>query len=170
MSIDRHEIARMMADIQREFDKHPIRAPMQAESDLVSVLKQGNTTIYNGPVIHGNANGAQLAWGNRDVRQTQARTEQIASGYEAITQAIVKILEQLVFSGLPDDERQDIELAANDVLSEVTKPEPERGKVRRALSTIKGFLAPVAMGLVKGSADGSEEWARTAIEQLGRHF
>lgn len=171
VSINEHEIARLMGKIQREFDKYPIRVPIQADSDISpDTLNRGNTTIYNGPVIHGDANGAQLAWGNRDVRQARDRTEQISPGYEAIAQAIVKILEQLTVSGLPGDEQQDVELAANEVFAEITQSEPDRGKIRRALSTIKGALAPVAMGLVQGAGSGADEWARTAIEQLGKHF
>jgi hypothetical protein len=170
-SINKQEIARMMREIQREFDQHSIRVPVQADSDISPINRnQGNTNIYNGPVIHGDANGAQLAWANREVHQAQARTEQIAPGYEALAQTVVKILEQLAFSGLPDDEQADVELAANEVLAEITRAEPDRGKVHRALSVVKGGLAPVAMGLVKGTASGLEQWAGTAIEQLGKHF
>ena len=60
VSINRAGIAQMMREIQREFDKHPIKVPVDSDR-----LSTGTTTIFNGPVIHGDANGAQLAWGTR---------------------------------------------------------------------------------------------------------
>ena len=82
VSINRAGIAQMMREIQREFDKHPVKVPV--ESDRLST---GTTTIFNGPVLHGDANGAQLAWGNETV--TQHREEQVAPGYEILAQALV---------------------------------------------------------------------------------
>jgi hypothetical protein len=172
VSINKQEIARMTREIQREFDKYPIRVPVQADSPVPpGGFATGSTTIFNGPVIQGDANGAQLAWDNDIVHQTQNRTEKIAPGFEAIAQAVVKTLEGLPGAGLAEDDRQDAEAAARDVLTEVTQPEPNRGKIRRALSSLKGFLAPIAMSLAEGGAEGSaHEWARMAIEQLGRLF
>ncbi len=59
---------------------------------------------------------------------------------------------------------------ANEVLVEVTKPEPDRGKLRLAITALKGFLAPIATGLSKGGGEGAQEWAKTAIQQLGTPF
>jgi hypothetical protein len=79
------------------------------------------TSIYNGPVIQGDANGAQLAWNNEIVTQTAvSRTEQIAPGFEAIAQAVVRTLEQLPLVGLPEDDQREAEAAANEILVEVT--------------------------------------------------
>jgi hypothetical protein len=170
VSINKREIARMMQEIQREFDKHPIRVPVQTDGSIPAGTAPGHTTIYNGPVIHGNADGAQLAWGNQTVHQTQHRTEQVAPGFEAIAQAVVSTLAGLPEVGLAEDDQLDAEAAANEVLDEVTRPEPDRGKIRRALAALKGFLAPVAAGLLTGGAEGAQGWARTAIEQLGSPF
>jgi hypothetical protein len=169
VTINKREIARMMSDIQREFDKHPIRVPVRTDTpSLPAGATAAHTTIYNGPVIHGNADGAQLAWGNQTVVQHQ--TQQVAPGFETIAQAVVSTLKQLPAAGLAEEDRQDAEAEANAVLSEVTQAEPDRGKIRRALAALRGFLAPVAMGLVTGGAEGAHEWAKTAIEQLGRPF
>jgi hypothetical protein len=173
VSINKQGIANMMRDIQREFDKHPIKVPVQAETpDVVSGLGERvtHTTIYNGPVIHGNADGAQLAWGNTTVNQTQNHTEQIAPGLEAIAQAVVSTLERLPNVGLPAEDQQEAEAAANEVLHEVTQAEPNRRSVRRAVTALKGILAPVATGVVTGTAEGAQDWARTAIQQLGIPF
>lgn len=69
-----------------------------------------------------------------------------------------------------DGSRGDAEAAANEVLTEVTQPAPDRGRIHGALVTLRGFLAPVAVGLAAGAGDGAEEWARTAIQQLGVPF
>jgi hypothetical protein len=174
--IDKRAIAKMAKDIQREFDRHPIRVPLQTERPTFQRgghgfrLSEFGTTIYNGPVIQGNADGAQLAWGNQTVNQTVNRTEQIAPGFEAIAQAVVGTLAQLHGAGLSEEDQADAEATANEVLVEVTQPEPDRGRIRRALSALKGYLAPVATGLAAGGGEGAQEWARTAIEQLGVPF
>jgi hypothetical protein len=168
--VDRQAIAKMARDIQREFDKHPIRVPVEADGSASPAGTNLGSTIYNGPVILGDANGAQLAWGNRTVHQTQRRDQPIAPGFEPIAQAVVSTLERLAAVGLPAQDQRDAEDAARDVLTEVTQVEPDRGKVRRALSVLKGLLAPVAMGLVAGTAEGAQGWAKAAIEQLGSHY
>ena len=134
MTVNRQEIARLTREIQREFDRHPIRVPVQADLPGSPAGLVAGTTIYNGPMIHGSADGAQLAWGNETVYQTQGRTESIAPGFEAIAQAVAKTLERLPAAGLAQDDLQDAEAAARDVLAEVTKQEPNRGKIRRAPS------------------------------------
>lgn len=167
-SINEREIARMMKKTQQEFDKHPISVPVNADPNIVP---PNSTTIYNGPVVHGDVTGTQLAWGNQTVNQTQhSQAEKIAPGFEAVAQAVVKTLERLHEVGLADDDRHDAETVANEALAEVTQTQPDRGKLRRALNALKGYLAPVAFGLVTGSAEGAQEWARTAIEQLGTPF
>lgn len=168
--IDRQAIAKMMRNIQREFDKHPIRVPVETDGPALPTGAMYGSTIYNGPVFHGDANGAQLAWGNQTVNQIRNRSQQIAPGFEAIAQAVVRTLERLPAVGLTEQDQQDAEDAAREILTEVTEPEPDRGKVRRALSALKGLLAPVAVGLTAGTAEGAQEWAKTAIEQLGTHF
>ncbi len=127
-SINKREIARLMQGIQKEFDKHPIRVPVSADPSIPPV---GGTTVYNGPIILGDAKGAQLSWNNQTVSQSlHAQTEQIAPGFEAIAQAVAKTLEGLSGVGLTDDDRQDAEAAAKEVLTEVVQAEPDRGKVR----------------------------------------
>ncbi len=168
--INRQAIAKMMRDMQREFDKHPIRVPVEADGPALSTSTTFGHTVYNGPVFHGDANGAQLAWGNQTVKQSQNQTQQIAPGFEAIATAVVRTLEQLPAVGLAAQDQRDAEGAAREILTEVTQSEPDRGKIRRALTALKGFLAPVAIGLAAGAGKGAQEWARTAIDQLGTPF
>jgi len=168
--VNKRNIAKFAKEIQREFDKHPIRVPVEADGpDLPEGTTLGNT-IYNGPVFHGSADGAQLAWNNETVTQTQNQSQQIAPGFEAIAQAVVLTLERLPAVGLSQEDEQDAQETAREVLTEITREEPDRGKVRRSLSALKGFLAPVATGLSVGAGAGAQDWARTAIEQLGAPF
>jgi hypothetical protein len=51
--IDRRAVAKMMKDIQREFDKHPIRVPVEVDDPKIPSGANFGTSIYNGPVIQG---------------------------------------------------------------------------------------------------------------------
>lgn len=167
--INKRGIGRFVKDIQKEFDKHPIMLSVEPEPPDVAGFGS-TTTNYYGPVIHGSADGAQLAWGNQTAHQTQKQVEQIAPGFEALAQAVASTLEQLAAVGLPMEDVEDAETLATEVLAEVVQPVPDRGKIRRAVAALKGFLAPVATGVATGTADGAQEWARAAIEQLGTSF
>lgn len=162
VSINRAAIAQMTRDIQREFDKHTIKVSVESDGSFPT----GNTTIFNGPVIHGDANGAQLAWGNEMV--TQHRQEQVAPGYEILAQALVSTLQQLPAAGLSAADQQDAESAAREALHALTQGEPDSGVLRRAVAALKGHLAQLAAGLAIGAEQGAEEWAKTAIQHL--HF
>jgi hypothetical protein len=65
----------MKREIQREFDKHPISVPVQA--DPATTFGTG-ATVYNGPVVNVHGDHAQIAWGNRDVSQNQEHEQVIA--------------------------------------------------------------------------------------------
>jgi len=131
---------------------------------------QGPSMNVNGPVVYGDVHGAQLAWGNQTVTQNQQQTQQIAPGFEAIAQAVADTLRQLPAFGLPEEDQQDAEAVANEVLVEVTRSKPDRGKIRRALAALRGFLMPVASGAVAGAEEGARELAHKAIEQIGSSF
>jgi hypothetical protein len=164
VSINRAGIAGMMQEIQREFDKHPIKVSVQADD---AAVRLGQTTVYNGPVIQGDANGAQLAWGNETVAQLRhEHLEQIASGYPALAQALVSTLEELPAAELELNDERDAEAAACEALAALTEAQPDQGVIRRAVAAFKGHLALVAAGLVSGTAQGAQEWAKTAIQHL----
>jgi hypothetical protein len=167
--IDGEVIADLTRRIQAKFDEHPIWLDVRAGDD--KVVRPGTTTIYNGPVFHGDASRAQLAWGNHKVSQTAANRTDVAPGFEALAKAVVLTLEGLGAARLSDEALQDAEAAGNEVLAEVSRPEPDQGVIRRSLSALMGILAPIAVGISTGSAEGAaQEWAKTAIEQLGTAF
>lgn len=169
-SINKRGIEQFTREIQREFDKHPIRMPVEVDEDGVAPIAAAASTNYYGPVINVHGDRAQLAWGNESVVQNQADSDQIAPGFEAIAQAVVSTLRELAGAGVDADDEQAGEVAAQEVLAEVVKEDPDRGVVRRGVAVLKGLLSPVALGMTTGAADGAEEWARTAIEQLGNPF
>ncbi|MEW1753145.1 hypothetical protein ACIQU1_29025 [Streptomyces angustmyceticus] len=122
---------------------------------------------HDGPVFHGTVSGAQFAWNNDTATQNQQNNSTVAPGFEALAERITALLGDLPQAGLPDQDREDAESAAAEVLAEITGPQPpEETRLRRALALLKGALAPVATGLATGTAVGAQEWARTAIQGL----
>lgn len=160
--INKQGIARMMRDIQREFDKHPISVPIRTDDPE---LPTAASTVYNGPVINVHGDRAQIAWGNQEVHQHSEQNE-VAPGFEAIALALVSTLEGLAEAGLSHDDRSTVDEAANEVLEEVTQENPDRKVVKRGVAAVKGALAPLALGVQAGVSDSAREWAKTAVEQL----
>ncbi|MBU3866232.1 hypothetical protein KN815_19830 [Streptomyces sp. 4503] len=161
--INRQGIRKMMGEIQREMDKYPVTARVQADPDV----SFGDTNVFNGPVIHGDVRGSQLAWGNNSVSQNQDQSNPIAPGFEAIAEAVVDTLRQLPILGVSDEDLEDASAVGEEVLNEVVQPEPDRGVIRRAAAALKGYLAPIATGAVTaGAVTGGEETARVLIERL----
>ncbi|MEU7007268.1 hypothetical protein [Streptomyces sp. NPDC046332] len=121
---------------------------------------------YDGPVFNGPARNNQLAWNSETVTQNQQVNGAVAPGYEELAERVTELLRQLPEAGLGEQDREDAEAAAGDVLDVITQPEPEPGKVRRVLATLRGALAPVATGVAAGTTVGAQEWALSAIEGL----
>jgi hypothetical protein len=161
--INKQAIARMTREIQREFDKHPISMPIQADPPE---LQPRGATVYNGPVVNVHGEGAQIAWSNHDVYQGRTQQQEIAPGFEAISQALVSTLEHLAKVGLNDEDRTIAEDAADEVLTEVTQEHPDRRMIRRGIAVVKGILSPLALGAQAGVSDSARGWAKTAVEQL----
>ncbi|WP_327169590.1 hypothetical protein [Streptomyces subrutilus] len=120
-----------------------------------------------GPVFNGPVSGAQFAWNNESVTQNQRNDTTVAPGFEPLAELVTELLRQLPDAGLADPDREDAESAAREVLAEITRPEPpEPGRLRRAVTGLRGALAPVATGAAAGAAVGAQEWARAAIASL----
>jgi len=160
--------------MQKEFDKHPIKVPVRVqEPDLLAAYAvPGHAAIYHGPVIYGSADGAQLAWNNSGtVNQAMNFGEQqIAPGFELLAQALISTREGVRGLGLAEEDLTDALAAVDEALAEVTQAEPNRSKLRRAVAALKGMLAPIATGLASGASASAQDFARTAIEQLGTHI
>ncbi|WP_435121247.1 hypothetical protein [Amycolatopsis thermoflava] len=166
--INKRAIQKFTRDLQREFDRQgPIRVAVEADLPELPPVGTGTTVNYNGPVFNGDVSGAQIAWGNHVVTQNQQNdSSAVAAGYEQLAKLVTDLLQQLPQVGLDEQDRQDAEEAANEVLTQITDSAPEPGKLRRAVTALRGVLAPVAAGLVTGAASGAEEWAKAAITGL----
>jgi hypothetical protein len=103
------------------------------------------------------------------VKQT-VRREQIAPGFEAIAAAVVNALDQLPALSLSEQDHQEAEAVAYQVIDEVTQSTPDRGWIRRGLTALKGFFWPVAKGLSTGAGEGAQELAKTVIQELDKAF
>ncbi|MFD9863415.1 hypothetical protein [Streptomyces alboflavus] len=124
-------------------------------------------TIYSGPIIHGGVRRSQLAWNSGSVNQSQGHSQPIAPGFEAVAEAVVDTLRQLPALGASDEDLDDASNTGEEILSEVVQQDPDPGAVRRALTVLKGHLAPIAMGAVTaGAVTGGEESAWALIERL----
>ena len=165
--INHNEIARMKREIQKSFDRNgPIRIAVEADppalpTDVAATL--GTTINYNGPVIHGD--GAQVAYNNRDVTQTQAAVHQVASGFESVAQAVADVLAWLPGAGLAGQDREEAEQAGHEVLAEAVRAEPDVGKAKRALTMLKGLLSPIAIRVMTGAAAGAGTEAEAGAEK-----
>jgi hypothetical protein len=167
--INTSAIRQMAEEIQREFDKNRIQVPVYAENPALRVI--GDT--YNGPVINIQGDNAQVAWDNRDVEQSNTITPpaDIAAGFEPLSQAVVRILQEIRISGLEPEDIAAVEEAGKEILDEVTKEQPEQGRIKRSVTYIKGLLAPlvtrVAEAAAEGAGEGAHDWATAAVESLG---
>jgi hypothetical protein len=170
--INEQAIAQLTREIQREMNKHPVTVPVQVETptDYGPSAAVGVNNFY-GPVIHGDANGAQLAWNSGAVSQTQNGTPQdIASGFEAVAAAVARLLQEVSGSGLDEETRNRLAEPAAEVLTEVVESEPDKSKIRAALDRMMGVLAPVALAVTTGAGEGAADWAKHAISSLDVPF
>ncbi|MBT2568135.1 hypothetical protein J7I84_16840 [Arthrobacter sp. ISL-85] len=162
-------IKKMTQDIQREFDKNPIQLPVNADSPA---FRSGD--VYNGPVINVQGDNTQLAWDNRDVQQSNTVNppSDIAAGFEPLSEAVVRILKEVHASGLDPEDIAAVEEAGKEILDEVTKQEPEQGRIKRAVTYMKGLLAPlvirIAESAAEGAGEGAHDWAATALDVLSQ--
>jgi hypothetical protein len=165
--INKRGIEQFTRELQQEFDKHPIRMDVRTDLPQLPDIRPGTTTIYNGPVILGSADGAQLAWNNDSVSQSQSEQPQhIAAGFEALAQVVIEVLQQLPAAGLCEEDQVNAAEAGNEILAQLTETVPDAGKVKRALTLLRGVLAPLVVAAGTGVAQGVAEWAKAAIEHL----
>ncbi len=137
-------------------------------SDYLTRGRGGGNTTNNNITMTGST--GNITVGSENVVQNVNETQQVAPGFEAIAEAVADTLRQLPAIGLPEEDQQDAEAVANEVLAEVVRDEPNRGWIRRAVATLRGYLAPVAAGAALGAEEGAQELARKAIEHLGSSF
>ena len=168
--INKQAIRKMTREIEREFAKNPVRIPLQVDDSGVRLPAATTVNNYHGPVVTVTGDGAQLAWDNHDVSQTQAQVEQVATGYEELADLVTRLLAGAAAFRLEPEEQSDLENASETILHETVKDQPDRGVVRRGITMLKGLLAPVASGIGKAVSDETAEAARHMIESLGEAF
>lgn len=167
--INRQGIQQITRELEREFAKHPVRVPIEADSSDVPWVPAVTVNNYHGPVVTVTGDHAQLAWNNNTVNQTQDRVEQIAPGYEDLARTITDMLANLNALGLGDDEA-DVRDNAEAVLNEIVKETPDPGVIKRGLTMVKGLLAPIATGVRLAVTAESTEAAQQVIQALGNNL
>ena len=168
--INREGIRRMSRELEREFAKHPVRVPIEADAQGGAWTVRSATTVnnYHGPVVTVNGDGTQLAWNSTSVHQSHERVEQVAAGYEDLAQIITDLLANVDRLSLTEVDVEDLRSNADAVLQQVTTEDPDQGAIRRAVMMIKGLLAPVGVGVGDAVTDQTAELASEVIEAIGR--
>src|SRR5665647_3966986 len=78
--INKRGIEQMMHEMQREFDKHSVRVPVEADSAgafPAHGAAPGHVANYYGPVVQVDGDRAQVAWGG-SVTQNQDGVQEVA--------------------------------------------------------------------------------------------
>lgn len=165
--INKRAIAKFTRGIQREFEKNPIRVPIEGDTSGMGFQPAGTVTNYHGPVVTVTGDNAQIAWDSQTVEQSQNNVTQIATGYEQLAELLTDMLANLEQFTLGSDNETDARESAQTVLKEVVREQPDQGIVRRGVNMLKGVFAPIATGAAAGVSAESTEAARTFIEMLG---
>jgi hypothetical protein len=126
--------------------------------------------LFHGPVFHGAVDGAQLAWNNQSVTQNNNRVQQVAPGYEALAKAMTDVLHLVPAMDLTGDAQEDVDAASNEILTEIVREEPRPGPIRRSLTVLRTWFAPIAAagaaGVGVSVSDAAQEAARSAIDMI----
>lgn len=165
--INKQAIARFTRNLQREFDRNPIRVPIESDTSGINLQPASTVTNYHGPVVTVTGDNAQIAWENGTVDQSQNHVAQIVPGYEPLAQLLTDMLANLSNFTLGEDDAFDARESVQTVLREVVKEQPDQGVVRRSVNMLKGLFAPIATGAAAGVSAESTDAARTLIELLG---
>lgn len=168
--INREGIRQMTRELEREFAKHPVRVPIEVDSQGDTWPLRSATTVnnYHGPVVTVNGDGTQLAWNSTSVHQSHERVEQVAAGYEDLAQIITDLLANVDRLSLTQGDVEDLRANADAVLQQVTTEDPDQGAIRRAVMMIKGLLAPVGVGVGDAVTAQTAELASEVIVAIGR--
>lgn len=157
VTINKAAIAKMMREMQAEFDKHPIRVPVAADAKLPAPV-----TNYNGPTVIVSGDGAQI----ERIEQNHQITQTVAPGFEQLAIVVTELLKRLDNLPLSQDDRDVAREAGDQIVSEVAKSEPNQGSLVRGKKLLIGVLAPLIIAAQSGLDDGVREWVKTVIEHL----
>ena len=167
VTIDSQAIARLTREIQREFDKHPIRVPIQTGQPVLPCgarIHGAATTVYHGPVIYGNGGQRAVGLGKRHCPSNSSSTgnRHWIRGHRAGGRQDNGEVCQTV--GLDEDDLQGRRSRRRCPLggytSRARSQEDSPGDIQS-----KGYLAPVAAGLEQVPPLVHRSRARTAIDR-----
>ncbi|MET9458376.1 hypothetical protein ABZY05_25395 [Streptomyces canus] len=127
----------------------------------MSEIHYGDKIVQIGNQNSGKVQGS-VTYGNVD-----QSVQRITPGFEALADAVADAVRHLATADVPDGVREDASDLATTVRAEVARDEPDPGTLRRALATLRGYLAPIAISTVAaGATAGGEETAHALIERL----
>ncbi|ROZ87994.1 hypothetical protein EEB19_22535 [Gordonia sp. OPL2] len=125
---------------------------------------------YSSATTHVIGDNNQVAAGTHGpVTQTLSvdNSATVTAGYEDIAQLIRELLDhRLPLLALSETDQHDLIAEAEVVLGEVTKHEPDRQLIRRALNALRGVLSPLVTGISQAATAESAELARHTFDQI----
>jgi hypothetical protein len=148
--INEQGMREMERRLQQRFSKMRLTVPVQAEvsdsglADAISSLPDGGGNI----IVVGDR--AQIVSNSQNVVQAHENSI-VRPEFGPISLAVTQLLESLDQLALTDEDRELARDTATDVLGEVTKADPDRGRLRRWLATLRGVLVPLAAGAAEGA-------------------
>ncbi|MFD9704495.1 hypothetical protein [Lentzea sp. NPDC059081] len=127
-----------------------------------TAAKQGDTitTIFQRDV-----SGSLVAVGKHNT-VVQHRHQGYQKQLEDLIAALNVIVDRLPQILSPGPDAEDSLAHAADALTEATAPQPDEGKLRRAVKGLAGLLKPVADQAVQGAGEGAHELAKEALTHL----
>lgn len=166
--IDKRQIKKLTDELQREFNKHPVRVPLHATPERGVGMAGPRTVVHhhgNTVTVHGN--NAQVAVNNSgDVTQSQTASATVTPGFEALAELLGTVLSHAASFRLPPEDEADLREAVGQALAETTRETPDRTLIRRSVTFVKGALAPIVAGVSAGLSDETAELARKTIDAL----
>lgn len=168
VQINKRAVRDMTQAIQRELDRNHVRVRIDADtSPSASAALRARAPIvnnYHAPVVTVNGDHAQVAWNNAVVNQEA--TSKVTQGYEDLAAAVGEVLKALDVLPLSDDEVTDVREQAEVALTEITKPKPDRGVLKRCVTMLKGLLAAGGVGVAGAITDKTTALTTDLIHQL----
>lgn len=120
-----------------------------------------SSVTYNGPVVQIHGDHAAVAFDQGTVNQS---SQQVDDRYVELTKAVGALLERL--EQFPQEDRDVVKEAADSVLLEVVKANPEQSVLRRAVYQLRGFLGMVSAGAAGAAGKDIAQWAGSLAERM----
>lgn len=165
-TINKQGIRKLQRSIQKEFDKHPVNIPINAEiRQPESKVIATPVSITNNITVNNNGDHAQISLTNQNSQQLQAANSSTAEKLLALLLEIGESLESINLS--TEDKRELLEslTEAQHDLQENPSTMP-----LSPLRLIRRLLQPLANAAISGTATGINLLTQKWVEQITQYI